>query len=566
MVSVNQVDKIMQCLRKCEMAGLSERQAMFKISRQIASGFGKPSAICYEGKFLEDLPEAFRALTVGLKRPKIVAAVKSGQKGQGVFGLTVKDGNQVRFQFASGVDFTQGEVPIIQMRGAVKNSTSTVASFNTLFNPNVELNPKAFNKVLKQRADGSMHLEFLNVQEKPGFMADIYCSEEAANVFGLKPKDINKMRRNFANFKVSELNKAGQDITTLMKNKGITIRPVEVCMQDFIEIAQKTGAPTEEVMLDSAKKIFMKMGYKPSDINVKMTNTGYGVLGGFNSLTGEMCFSEEFLKHTYQDFAQIFLHETVHMEDFVRLYKKVGAEKFRKMVGGDFNAEWYEKMAKCVDDKSISFAQPRTVKITTSEGKVITKPGEIRKHQLEYNGLTPNFEMRGIQKELRGEQVVNEQLSHYTDYYSHIKAAQKYSNSSIENHARYAESRFLEDLSAKGVLRETEYSLASGKAPLECLQVGSGNITKTRMEFIEKALSKNGGDVNERFNALYHQVLSEIEPEIANKHKMLFDAMKKSPENYETIAREIDDIVNKNYGSYNNLIEKVLNQMYLRVY
>ena len=174
MSAITKIGTVVKQLVKLEKSSLIDKEkTLNKLYKIIADGSGKPSPIVYEGKYLEELPVFFREFTKGAKKPKVIVGAKSSQKGEGILGVTVKDGNKTTSKLVIGVDSTRGELPIIQLRGVHGTTDSKVLSFNTLYNPNIKLDDHTMS-ILTSKSRGGQLLssKYLDETNAPALLID----------------------------------------------------------------------------------------------------------------------------------------------------------------------------------------------------------------------------------------------------------------------------------------------------------------------------------------------------------------------------------------------------------
>lgn len=500
MIAIAKVSTIVRNLAKLEKGAISEHKTLYNLFKTITDGAGKPSPMIFEGKYLDELPESFKALTQGLKKPKVIVGTKSSYKGQGIIGIAVKDGNKTTSKLALGLDVTRGELPIIQVRGSYGDAGNKALGFNTIYDPNIPLDAKSWN-VMTTRLNGGKNLssKYLDESMRPALQIDSFLDKELAKQLGI-PKDVIKDVLAHQNLKAKDINARSGVLKQLLNPKYQRIYSINDCMDDIIKIAQWKGKPTEESVRKAKDILTKRMGFDSSKISLKLEETGGGM--AFRYLTGEISISPRFLAEAaHQDIAVVLSHELTHMEDHLKLYKKIGPEKFEKLVHPSItplNHKWYQELSKHVDADKWKFDTGimKTV-VRDHEGKVITRIN----HQA--------FNANSMIKELRDDIKFAKQ--NYTGKFAEIKKHERYQFSALEEHARLVEKNISRELETKGLLQATKYSETYGERPIQSL-----GRYESRFKPIEDALEKLGGNKSKKFNEMYYQ-------ELAHENKRLAD-------------------------------------------
>ena len=539
MVAVTKIGRLLKQLKQLETFHRRDEKALFNIFKTLTDGAGKPSPVVLEGKYLEELPIGLKPLISGLKKPKVLIGTKSSTKGQGILGIAIKDGNKTKGRVALGFDQTKGELPVIQLRGSLKNAEETFLSFNSLHNPNIPLNPEnAGIFTVKTQGGRRLSTKITGENMTPVFMADSYINPELAKAEGipsaalkeltahqkLKPEDINKKRLNLSSF---------------IKNKGHKIYSINDCIDDIVKIAQWKEKPTLESVKKAKDILSKKMGYDPSKINIKIKNSGNMA---FNGITGDISVAEAFLQNAaFQDIAFALSHELTHMEDFVKLYKKLGGERFEKLIRPaklapedipPLNHNWYKEMSKSVDADNWKWntGLQKTV-IKDRNGNVIEK--------INHQSFNANTMIREFHDKLKL------QKQNYKGKYAFVKDAERYQFSPIEQHARLVEKNLQRTLEERGLLQKTKYSDNYGKGPVD----GFG-FNKSRFKSIDEALDKLGGKRDEKFNELYYKALEGYDKRLAELCQK-FDTDGLSIKDFDEIQEliEMQYLIEKHFGS-----------------
>ena len=74
------------------------------------------------------------------------------------------------------------------------------------------------------------------------------------------------------------------------------------------------------------------MGFNPKSVTLEIDKEPSDYFMAFDALAGKLYANPKFLDiATHQDVAFVLSHELVHMEDFLKLYKKIGAEELKNL-------------------------------------------------------------------------------------------------------------------------------------------------------------------------------------------------------------------------------------------
>lgn len=551
MVAVTKIGSIVKNLVKLSKASAPEDKTMFSLFKQLVDGSGKPSPITYEGKYLDELPEMFKPLLQGLKKPKVIIGAKSSNKGSGILGFAVKDGNKTTSKFAIGIDETRGELPIIQVRGSYGINGDRALGMNVVHNPNVTLNPKTCNIFSAKRNGGTnLSSQYRDENMQPAFLLDTYLNKELAKKIGL-PKELIANLDKSTKIKPKNINELSSSIRELFTKKGSKIYSINDCTEDILQIAQWKGKPNQETITKAKDILTKKMGYPSEKIKITLRNEG-GEAMSFDHLTGELTVSPEFLKTaTHQDVAVILSHELTHLEDFLKLYKKLGAEKFEKLVRPaklvqkdtrELNHNWYQEISKDVEANWKRKSGLQKTTITGKDGEIL----EVIDHQA-FNG---NSIKKEFQEKLKLEQA------NYKGKFSELKQDEMYQFSPTEQHARLTEQNIIYALKEKGILQQTEFLADYGKGPFAYL----GNY-KSRLAPIEKQLEKYGSKKAEKFNELYYKELEYQDKRLAELCKKLDVEGGLPTKEFE----EMQKIITDKFGSIKTMEARILSNIETRL-
>lgn len=529
MVSIKSINQIVSYLTKvAKTSSNTTDKAMYNFFEKMTCGYGKDaSPYVYKGENLENLPDFIKPLLSGLKKPSVVVNGRSRVKGQGILGLAIKDGNRTIGTSAISLDRTMGE-PILQMRGNFGNGSQKAVSFNTLFNTNLS---------------GSAALK-----------GDVFVNKRLAKEVGISDEVIEGMSRFPKSLSSREIDMQAQGLRFLFAGKGNLVRSIDECLPEFVKIASKTGKVTKKSAAESVEAVLSEMGYNPKNVKLNFSGKNTPASGSFNMFTGELELNLNHLRN-HQDLTDILSHELTHMEDFIMLYRQVGAQEFEKLVGGSFNKKWYDKMSKYITGKHFAFeSRGKLVKITTNDGE-ITDP-KLIKEFLKHQPKTPRFDVDTMKKELK--MIARKEKSNFSEDYAWCKNMYDYINSSIEKHARQTEQQLMHKLQEAGIYRKTSISNIYGKEPGDYPEDFSAMFRQ-----IDNALGKYGKGKNQKFNELYSQSVYTIDAELAEIHSAIIKGRNNgmSAKEVAKLCKKYDDIVKQRYSTEEKFELKILQEM-----
>lgn len=513
----------------------SDRLA-FELFQKITSGYGRDlSEVTYKGKNLEQLPEFVQKMTTGLRKPSVVANGRSLKNGQGIFGFAVRDGNKTIATSSLGIDLTRGE-PIFQIRGSYGNGSERAISFNGTFNS--------------------------NLTGESAFWGDIFVNKELAKTLGVPEAALNAISAG-KSAALKGINNFLESTKALFGNKGSLVYSIDECMPTLVEIASQTGKVTKKSAKKAVEKVLKQMGQNPKNIKLKFIGKEEtSIFGYFDMITGELNLNLNLLKN-HQDLADIIAHELTHMEDFIMLYKQIGPKEFKRLVGVNksgkniegvlFNQKWYDKMSRYIIDKHFAFEwEGKTTKITLHDGTEITDPKSIKEF-LATNPDPPRFNITRIKEELKLRKKYGKQNS--DGNYARFKYQDYYINSDVEKHARNTEMQLKHKLQEAGVYRKTSLSEGYAKAS----QMRYEKEFSESFRRINRALTKQGKDVDKEFNQLYEKAFKELDSELAEIDKKLAGGLPK--EEFEVLTAKRDTIFKERYGTLENLDLQIMEVM-----
>ena len=415
MVSIKSIGKIVSFMAKAEETTLAQGdKAMFDFFKKMTSGYtpkrGKDlPRICFEGSNYEELPSFVRNLVDGLnlKRPNVTVRGRSIQKGEGILGFQICDGNKVVGTTSYGLDLTRGE-PIQQLRVSLGNGTEKAISFNSILNT--------------------------NLKGKSALKGDTFVNRKLAKSMGMSDEIIETVPA-IKNVSAAEISEQSQYLKKLMQNKGNIIHSIDECIPELAQIAKKTGKVTQQSATEAVETILSKMGYNPKDVKLTFLGKKAQELGSFSQNSGGLQLNLNQIKN-HQDLADIIGHELTHMEDFILFYKHKGADNFRKIIGEDFDKAWYDKMSKYVDANKHSSSKFSAIE---KELKNRAK-SEQANISGSYNRVKANFEYinSGLEKNARYTELV---------FKGELKNSKIYRKTSISNSYGQAPGNYPQDYS-----------------------------------------------------------------------------------------------------------------------
>lgn len=514
MARIDALSRIVTTLFNAEKNTAQSEKFMYNFFREISSGYGRDvSPLVYKGENLQQLPEMIRKMTAGLKKPSVVVNGRSSTQGQGIFGFVLKDGNRTIGTSAFGVDFTRGE-PILQMRGSYGNGTRSAINYNAVLDT--------------------------NLTGKNALRGDLFVDKSLARELGVPQhviEELSSMPRVFSADKA--VNEQANAFRALMQNKGSLIHSVDECMPTLTQIASQTGRVTKKSANDAVKTLLTSMGYKSKDVKLNFLDKKATDGGSFNYITGELALNINMLKN-HQDLANVLGHEITHMEDFVRLYKQLGAEKFQALVDAKVNTKWYDKMSKYVLDRPFAFeSNGKVTKIITADNVEITDSKMIEEI-MAAEPKTRCFDANKMIKELRR---INQKgkSKNLEGAYERLSGTHDYIVSDMEQHARKTEMNFEHIIKEEGIYRKTTHSANYGKAPGE-----HPDDFSRLFEQIDNALKRQGGNRCQKFNDLYSQELSLFDKELADIYKTVKSCT--NAEEFRMIETKVAEILKSRYS------------------
>lgn len=564
MVTIKSIGKIVSFMAKTEETTLAQGdKAMFDFFKKMTSGYtpkrGKDlPRICFEGNNYEELPSFVRNLVDGLKlkRPNVTVRGRSIQKGEGILGFQICDGNKVVGTTSYGLDLTRGE-PIQQLRVSLGNGTEKAISFNSILNT--------------------------NLKGKSALKGDTFVNRKLAKSMGLSDEIIEGVP-SFKNVSAVQISEQSQYLKKLMQNKGNIIHSIDECIHELAQIAKKTGKVTQQSATEAVETILSKMGYNPKDVKLTFLEKRAQEAGSFCQSTGGLSLNLNQLKN-HQDLADIIGHELTHMEDFILFYKYKGADNFRKIIGENFDKAWYDKMSKYVDAN----------KHSSSEFSAIEKELKNRAKSEQanitgsYSRLKANFEYinSGLEKNARHTELVfegelkNSKIYRKTSFskqygrgpgnypqdYSHMfkqinKALNKYgANKGQKFNELYEQTLYTIDDELPALFKQLE-ELPAGKARNgiedkinEIIKNKHRDFEHLELKVMQGIQTKLGLQAIPESQELTVRAIQRMNPEIAEIQKALFEG--RPTAEFKELVKKQKKLISQGYGSRDEFWSKV---------
>lgn len=556
MVSIKSIGKIVSFMAKAEETTLAQGdKAMFDFFKKMTSGYtpkrGKDlPRICFEGSNYEELPSFVRNLVDGLnlKRPNVTVRGRSMQKGQGILGFQICDGNKVVGTTSYGLDLTRGE-PIQQLRVSLGNGTEKAISFNSILNT--------------------------NLKGKSALKGDTFVNRKLAKSMELSDEIIEGVP-SFKNVSAVQISEQSQYLKKLMQNKGNIIHSIDECIHELAQIAKKTGKVTQQSATEAVETILSKMGYNPKDVKLTFLGKRAQEAGSFCQSTGGLSLNLNQLKN-HQDLADIIGHELTHMEDFILFYKHKGADNFRKLIGENFDKAWYDKMSKYVDANKHSSSKFSAIE---KELKNRAK-SEQANISGSYNRVKANFEYinSGLEKNARyTESVFKGELKNskiyrktsfskqygrgpgnYPQDYSHMfkqinKALNKYgANKGQKFNELYEQTLYTIDNELPSLIKQFE-ELPVGKTR-NAIETQINEIIKNKhrdfenleLKVMQGIQTKLGLEAIPESQELTLKAMQRMNPEIAEIQKALFEG--RPTVEFKELAKKQEKLISQFYGN-----------------
>lgn len=556
MVAIKSIGKIVSSLAKTEKTTLAQSdKAVFDFFKKMTSGYAPKRGkdlprICFEGSNYEELPSFVRNLVDGLnlKRPNVTVRGRSIQKGEGILGFQICDGNKVVGTTSYGLDLTRGE-PIQQLRVSLGNGTEKAISFNSILNT--------------------------NLKGKSALKGDTFVNRKLAKSMGMSDEIIETVPA-IKNVSAAEISEQSQYLKKLMQNKGNIIHSIDECIPELAQIAKKTGKVTQQSATEAVETILSKMGYNPKDVNLTFLGKKAQEAGSFCSSTGGLALNLNQIK-SHQDLADIIGHELTHMEDFILFYKHKGADSFRKIIGEDFDKAWYDRMSKYVDankhsSSKFSAIEKELKNRAKSEQANISGAYNRVKANFEYinSGLEKNA--RHTELEFKGE-LKNSGIYRKTSTSNHYgkapgsypedyslmfkqidKALNKYgTNKTQKFNELYEQTLYTIDNELPALFKQMNV-LPAGKAR-NVIENKINEIIKNKHQDFEhlelKIMSgiqtKLGLQAIPESQELTIKAMQRMNPEIAEIQKALFEG--RPTAEFKELAQKQDDLISKFYGN-----------------
>lgn len=564
MVTIKSIGKIVSFMAKAEETTLAQGdKAMFDFFKKMTSGYtpkrGKDlPRICFEGSNYEELPSFVRNLVDGLKlkRPNVTVRGRSIQKGEGILGFQICDGNKIVGTTSYGLDLTRGE-PIQQLRVSLGNGTEKAISFNSILNT--------------------------NLKGKSALKGDTFVNRKLAKSMGLSDEIIEGVP-SFKNVSAVQISEQSQYLKKLMQNKGNIIHSIDECIPELTKIASKTGKVTQKSATEAVETILSKMGYNPKDVNITFLEKKAQHGGAFCQSSGGLELNINMLRN-HQDLADVIGHELTHMEDFILLYKYKGADNFGKIIGADFNKAWYDKMSKYVDINKRSVSEYRAIEkelhnITKTEQTSISGAYRRTKEIFEYinSGIEEKARQteRIFKSELKKSKIYRrtslsehygQAPGNYSIDYSLMfkqidKALNKYgANKGAKFNELYEQSLYMIDNELPALFKQLE-GLPAGKARNgiqnkinEIIKNKHRNFEHLELKVMQGIQTKLGLQAIPESQELTLIAMQRINPEIAEIQKALFEG--RPTAEFKELVKKQKQLISQGYGSRDEFWSKV---------
>lgn len=474
----------MSIAKLCSILGQKSPNC-YEMMKTVMSGAGKEFKI-FSGKDLNKLSSHYEEFITGLANPKVTVGLKSTKKGSGVASVFIQDGNKPVYWQAYGIDKTRGGVPIIQTRVNTFSDGKKIESATCFMNPNKTINSENY----------ALNYSSKNLSKNCSLYDEGGSLLYSSSYSGTKAGPLSAQCKEFKPLTADEYNKIATEQIGLYKTKGVGFLSPAECKKEILKIATKEGEPTVQSITDAKNMLLKKMGYDPKllKIDVCPADTTLGPMG-FEISTGKLIMSENMLKANNQEVALVLSHELTHLHDWVRYYKAVGHSNFSKNLKEEINKDFYEKMAKYVDDLGI-------------DTKAMTDDLISHNEVFKFNGK-----------------------------YQKLKYDVYYSLSPVEFSARETEKQILEMFKEKGIKYEPK------AFPIEQFAQES----RLRAAHQLKQLELRHGNTTETFyNNHYDEALKKVDPQLYEIEQKLKTASNK--EEFENLLIEGDKIASKYKG------------------
>lgn len=550
------LESIVSCLKHGETLQYAQNyKNTFDVLKKITAGYGKDaSPIIYRGENLEQLPELFKPLFSHLKKPSVIVNGRSRVNGQGIFGLTVKDGNTVVGNTFMGLDLTKGN-PILQFRGYIGSG--------------------------EKKATGLSYILDTNKTGKDALVIETFLNRKLAKELAV-PEEMLSFSRQMKGISAKQIEEQAQGLKEIFTQEGQRLNTVAECMPELIQIGNKTGKVTRKTATEAVNSSLRQLGYNPSEVRVNfVSETEAG--GGFTPASHSLEFNLKLLQN-HQDLQDVINHELTHMEDNLALYKAIGAKKFKKLVdaGENFDEAWYDKMAKLstkkVDvnalvkeleqnSKLYENSQGAFARIRSNIG-YINSPAEesarmselIYKSELQQSGLLRNTKI----SKRYGQSPIQYGTDYTLMFDSISKALNKYgSRKSQKFNELYYQSLYCIDEELATLYSKFEKAEGAESVKLiqqinKIIEKKYGTFERLELGIMDDMRVKLGLQAFPQANERQIQALNRIEPRLAEIQKAMFEGRPKAE--FNKLEQEKARIIREHFGSDELFEQKVSEQ------
>ena len=514
------IDRVVSLLGKFGKAASrckGDDEIIYKISEAFTDGSGKAIKI-FDGKGLPTLPEDITGITKGLTHPKVKMSVISKQKGQGILGFQVADGNRIITRTAYNID-TRGTNPIIQRRVSLFDNNKCVSSTNTVFDTNVKLNPKYTNI----KTDGKTFLSLADEVGNRAYSESMYIDRTAevvsSEIKALMPKELLPATP-------ARFNKGAAEMRQFFANKGIRIYDITECENVIKQIGRMKTKPTEESVRGAVDKLAKAMGFESDVIVCEIRESLPNAAAVFDQMSGKLLINKEFIdKATNAEIAILLSHELQHLGDFVKLSKAIGITKYEKLLS----------------------------KLPHDEGEIFNKAFYEQAGQ--YMDLT-NFKAKPFVDELKSNiKLAN---SGFTDNYLELHKNYAYNFSHCENRARATENWAINTIAGKqgreSIQTTAEQLSKYGRSP-------AGFYTEYLPEIETKLAPYEITQRNEIYNKAYKEAEQYYLQKCAKGDDEFAELLEKFNKEQPLDYGRFNELIKQYYGTFENFECRILSKV-----
>lgn len=536
------INSLCRAITNLGKKGRSVEDDLGRIAEDLMKSEGK-TRITMSGN---DIPPVLQEMVKDIKNPIVTLGFNS-HKNQVVGGLSIKSGRKTIGNVAVGIDKTKGDSPILQIKYKISDNGQKVSSLDYFINPNVNVTSSSdvVQNYAKKQQNINLHSEIDNAQ-----FLDIYINEkpnDTVKQHGLPSFSEQDLKEIFKSLQkksyIKQLKQTGKEITefftpakstvtkTRQKNTSDTVRPKHTVQSiaktnaklkseyiDFNDIAEHIadfeGKPNIEFSEKTKNIILKKMGYEPEIIKVEKY-TSDTAMGGFDCINGKLYVDIDSFDN-FNDLTCTIIHETDHIDIFVKLAKKLGIDNFEKLMQKAYkepdmkiNREFYTKAVKYAD--------------------------------------VDNFNAKPFIKDILNQS--KRDLLEKNSYYTDILNSFLYASNGIEKHARKAEKQLIKSLKNIGIQEKNDDKL------FDLFTDTSKDSFENSFRQIETVLKKYGKEKPKIFNEEFDKALQNLNPEFHVLYKKFFNPN-------ESLSEEELIKINEFYNSNINLLLKnVLNSL-----